>query len=40
VNAKGEDGLEAYTREKNSASIDGLCTPLGAEMAAGEFACD
>lgn len=27
--AKGEDGLEAYRREKNSLSIDSLPTPLG-----------
>jgi hypothetical protein len=26
---KGEDGLEAYQREKNTRSIDGLPTPLG-----------
>lgn len=27
--AKGEDGIAAYHREKNSMSIDGLPTPLG-----------
>jgi hypothetical protein len=26
---KGEHGLEAYQREKNTRSIDGLPTPLG-----------
>ena len=27
--SRGEDGLAAYRREKNAASIDGLVTPLG-----------
>lgn len=27
--AKGEDGLEAYRRERNARSIDGLLAPLG-----------
>jgi len=29
ANAKGEDGLETYHRERNARSIDGLVTPLG-----------
>ena len=28
-NAKGDDGLQTYRRERNSRSIDGLVTPLG-----------
>lgn len=30
--AKGEDGIEAYWREKNVCSLDGLPTPLGLSM--------
>lgn len=30
--AKGEDGLDAYWREKNRESIDGLATPLGRSL--------
>lgn len=30
--AKGDDGLEAYWREKNMCSMDGLPTPLGLSM--------
>ena len=33
--AKGEAGMDAYRREKNAESIDGLCTPLGAAYGAG-----
>lgn len=32
--AKGEDGLEAYVREKNVESIDGLPTPIGIQVKA------
>src|SRR5690349_23951410 len=31
--AKGEAGMETYRREKNSMTMDGLCTPLGAQYA-------
>ncbi|MFO7166664.1 MAG: pyridoxamine 5'-phosphate oxidase family protein [Chloroflexota bacterium] len=33
---KGEDGLDAYRREKNAHSIDGLPTPLGDSLAGRE----